>query len=241
MVEKVWMGGKFVDYHTVTDVAGNFAFRGLRGAEIVIQPSKDGYEFKADINRNFYYSSLHRDNERHHPDQSAPEVFIMWKSNGAEPLTHVRFDRVGVPVNGTPTSFDLLTGKKLASGGDVILKVKRQPEHIQRGNRFDWRAVIEVLGGGISELNQAYPNEAPADGYQAQFTIDMPASSAGWQSSVTRDFYVKARGGTLYARLTLRVTADYEPPPTGVTLEAFVNPSGSRNLEYDARKQAAVR
>ena len=77
MVEKIWMGGHFVDHYTTTDAAGKFAFRGLSGAEIVIQPSKEGFEFKADINRNFNYSLLNRDSERHHPDPATPEVFFL--------------------------------------------------------------------------------------------------------------------------------------------------------------------
>ena len=224
-------------YSTTTNSDGRFQFTGLHGQDMGIYLSKDGYEFKSDLKR--YEYSIHTpERERHRPDSAAPVVFTMWKKQGAEPLVHVRMDRTGVPVNGTPTSFDLILGKKLPNGGDVILKVERQPEHIQRGQRFDWKAVIEVPGGGVANLDDAYPNEAPADGYEAQFTIEMPATSKEWQSSVTRSFYVKARDGKLYARLTLRITADYEPPPTGVTLEAFVNPSGSRNLEYDPNKQA---
>ena len=239
-ISRQWMEQKWDEHYTTTDNDGRFQFTGLHGQEFVVSPSNEGYDSK-ESSRNFAYSVLTPERERHRPDPSAPIVFRMWKLKGAEPLVHIEVDRVGVPVNGAPTSFDLLTGKKLPGGGDLVLKVGRQPEHIQRGQRFDWKAVIEVPCGGIAEMNDAYPNEAPADGYEAQFTIEMPANSKEWQSSVTRSFYVKARDGKLYARLTLRITADYEPPPTGVTLEAWVNPSGSRNLEYDPAKQASAR
>lgn len=241
MVEKMWMGGKIVDHYTTTDGAGNFAFRGLRGARMIIQPSKEGYEFKADNSRNFNYSLLNRESERHHPNSSTPEVFKLWKLKGAEPLAHSEINRVGAPVDGTPVVFDLLRGRKTTGDGDLIITIERNPIHIDRGQRFDWMATLEVPNGGLIELNDAYANEAPLEGYAAKVVIEMKSASPQWQSSAFRRFYFKSRGGTIYGRLTVDITANYEPPPTGVTLEAWVNPSGSRNLEYDPSKQAAAR
>jgi hypothetical protein len=67
--------------------------------------------------------------------------------------------------------------------------------------------------------------------------IETPADSPEWTSFVTRSFYLRSRGGQHYGRLVLDITADYEPTPTMMTLAAFVNPRGSRNLEYDDRKE----
>ena len=231
---KRWMSQEWDTHFTTTDIGGRFRFTGLHGQSLVVSPAKEGYEYKS--NHVAYEYAMVSEKDLHHPDPSAPVVFTMWKQQGPEPLVHFDYARAALPVNGTPISFDLLTGKKLPAGGDLVLTLERQPEHIQRGQRFDWKAILEVPSGGVAEVGDAYPNEAPADGYDAQFVIDMPANSKDWQSSVTRNFYVKARGGKLYARITLRITADYEPPPTGVTMEAFVNPSGSRNLEYDPLK-----
>jgi hypothetical protein len=236
MVEKMWMAGKIVDYYTTTDGAGNFAFRGMRGARMLIQPGKEGYEFKADNNRNFNYSLLNRESERHHPDSSRPEVFKLWKLKGAEPLVHSEINRVGVPVDGTPVAFDLLKGRKTPEDGDLIVTIERSPIHIKRGQKFDWKATIEVPGGGLIELDDPYANEAPIEGYEGKVVINMQSASPQWQSSAFHRYYINSRGGKIYGRLTLDITANYEPPPTGVTLEAWLNPSGSRNLEYDPRK-----
>lgn len=241
MVEKIWMGGHFVDHYTTTDSSGNFAFRGLRGAEIIIQPSKEGYEFRADLNRNFYYSLIHPDNQRHHPKLAAPEVLTIWKLKGAEPLVHHEINRVGAPVDGAPVTFDLLKGRKTTGDGDLILTIERTPIHIQRGQRFAWKATLEMPSGGLLKMEDAYPNEAPLDGYETKVVIDMPSTSPHWQSSVFRRFYFKSRRDAIYGRMTIDLTADYEPPPTGVTLEAWINPSGSRNLEYDPAKQSPAR
>ena len=235
-----FMENRQEQYSTVTNSDGRFQFTGLHGQDLGIYVSKEGYEFRSTLKR--YEYSIHTpESQRHHPDPSSPEVFTMWKAKGAEPLVHVEFNRVGVPVDGSPTSFDLLTGKKVPSGGDLILKVERQPLHIHGEEPFDWKATIEVPDGGIVEQHDAYPNEAPGDGYEGQYTIEMPANSKEWKSSVTRNFYVKARSGKLYARVSLKIIADYEPPPTKVTMEVYVNPAGSRNLEYDPRKKVLAR
>ena len=37
--------------------------------------------------------------------------------------------------------------------------------------------------------------------------------------------------------MKVQLTADYEKPPTHFEMEVYVNPSGSRNLEFDPAKQ----
>lgn len=232
---RYWMDQKWDEHFTTTDSNGYFHFSGLHGQALVVSPKKDGYESKCD--KSFEYSGLASSQDRHQPDPKAPVVFTIWKQAGAQPLKHEEFDRVGVPVDGQPVSFDLLKGEKTSSGnGDLVVKIVRHPEHIQRGQPFDWSAVIESPSGGIRAHSDQYPYEAPADGYAPQLTIDMPADAPNWQSSVRRSFYLKARDGKLYARIILKITTDYEPPPTGVTIETWANPTGSRNLEFDPYK-----
>lgn len=232
-----WMDQRWDERFVTSDAGGYFHFSGLHGQRLVVSPNKEGYEYKSE-NSLFSYSGLTAEKERHRPDPKTPVVFTMWKLAGPEELTHARFRRAEVPVDGTPTSFDLVTAKKVPAGGDLIVKIERHPLHIQRGQRFDWKAILEVPTGGIIQHDDVYPNRAPSEGYASRFTIDMPGTSAEWQSSATRSFYVKARDATLYARMTLRITADYEPPPTGVSLEAWVNTTGSRNLEIDPHSPA---
>jgi hypothetical protein len=229
-----WMDQKWDEHFTTTDSNGYFRFSGLHGQSLVVSATKDGYESKSTMS--FEYSGLTPPKERHTPNPKVPVTFAIWKLAGAQPLKHVEFNRSGVPVDGTPVSFDLLTGKKSPSGGDLVVSVTRHPEHIQRGRPFDWSATIKVPGGGLIEHSDMYPNEAPADGYEEQVSLAMPATAAGWRDSITRRYYLRARDGTLHANIQLEITADYEPPPTGVTLEAWANPSGSRNLEYDPMK-----
>jgi hypothetical protein len=236
MVQTKWMNGEITNYYTTTGGNGLFAFEGLAGRDISIWLEKAGYDFRNGDHTLFKYSHLTNETERHTPDVNAPVVFTMWKQKGPEALVHTKLSRASVPVDGSPVAFDLLTGEKTLAGGDLVVKLERNPIHVQRGQRFDWKATIEVPNGGLLEIKDTYPNEAPAEGYIPSLIIDMPASSADWQSSLSGSFYVRSRGGQNHARLNLRITADYEPPPTALTFEAYINPSGSRNLEYDHSK-----
>jgi hypothetical protein len=210
-----------------------FAFEGLAGRDMSIWLEKSGYEFRNENNTLFKYSQLTDQTERHQPDVSAPVVFTMWRQKGPRALVHTKLSRASVPVDGNAVAFDLLTGEKTLAGGDIVVRIERNPLHIQRGQPFDWKATIDVPNGGLLEIKDAYPNEAPAEGYRPSVIINMPADSPNWRSSLTSSFYIKSRGGQNHARLDIRMTIDYEPPPASLTLEAYVNPSGSRNLEYE--------
>jgi len=242
MVEKVWMGGKFVEHYTTTDAAGNFSFQALRGAEIVIQPSKEGYEFRSD-NRNFIYSLLRRETERHNPDPSAPVVFTMWKQQAAEPL--ISGDKfLGIKGDGTPFTIDLLKGRKVEGRGvegDLIVSV-RQPPSIADGQRFDWSFEIEALGGGLIVADaEQYLNEAPAEGYEPRIAQVLKAADREWSEVVRRTLFVKSRNGTVFGRVSVELRANYQGAAV-FSARYHVNPKpGSRNLQRDPLKQATVR
>lgn len=237
MVEKSWMGGRFVASFTRTDKNGYFDFRKLRGAQIVITPSKSGYEFKPDLQRYFYYSLLHPENERYIPDPHVREAFVLFKLKGAEPMVHVEIARAGIGVDGVTSNFDLMRGRKSSSAGDVAITIKRDPIHIDRNRKFSWSAIVEVSTGGTIEMSDAYPYEAPEDGYKSRFVADMPSNAPNWSRMISKSFYFKAREGKIFGRMNIEIVADAEPPPVSVSIEAWINPAGSRNLEYDPRKE----
>lgn len=240
MVQTKWMNGQITSYYTTTDQDGLFAFEGLAGRDISIWLEKGGYEFRNNDHTLFKYSALTTEAERHAPDANAPVVFTMWRQRGPEALVHTKLRRAGVPVDGNPVAFDMLTGEKTFDEGDLVVKLERSPVHVQRGQRFDWKATIEIPSGGLQEIKDAYPNEAPVEGYKSSWVTHMRADSTEWQSSISGSFYIKSRGGQTYARMNLRITVDYEPPPVVLTFEAYVNPHGSRNLEYDSNRDVTL-
>jgi len=218
------------DSHTTTsDANGLFHFEGLSGMGLGINLKKDGYEYSSNTN-SFNYSAVYTDKERHHPDANAPVIFKMWKQQGPQNLTPLGLSAY-VPCDGSVVSFDLVTGRRAPSGGDVTVSFTRNPVKLQGANRYDWKLVVNVANGGVVAMNDQYPNEAPADGYQSQIVIDMPKDATPWLSQVTRNYYLKIRGQD-YGRINFYVTTGFdEPPMAGLGIKGYMNPTGSRNLE----------
>jgi hypothetical protein len=55
--------------------------------------------------------------------------------------------------------------------------------------------------------------------------------SIEWSAHKSLTFYLKSRGN--YGRVTLEFRTDSDQKTTGFGFQSFINPSGSRNLEYD--------
>jgi hypothetical protein len=216
-------GGK--NYITETDTTGRFSFVGIHGAGVGFTLKKEGYSY----NQRLSSSSRPKD---YVPDSSRPVIFTMWKLKGAEPMVHTSI-QAGLACDGTPRSFDVLTGRR--DTGDLIATLTRTPVNIDRGKPFDWTLTLGIAGGGLIEIADPYPYKAPAGGYQSSIAINMPADAKDWNSSVVRSYYIY--DGRNYGRVTIDIMADYQPPPTHFEIDSYVNPSGSRNLEFDPAKQ----
>jgi hypothetical protein len=87
----------------------------------------------------------------------------------------------------------------------------------------------------LVEITDLYPNEAAAEAYQPSVTITMSADDKNWTSSLNRSYYFQS--GQMYGRMTINVMANFQPPPTLFDAGIYINPSGSRNLEFDSSKQ----
>jgi hypothetical protein len=150
-------------------------------------------------------------------------------------MVHVKA-QAGVACDGSPVTFNLLTGKRDAQG-DLIVRLTRNPVNIVRGKPFDWSITLEISSGGLQEITDLYPNEAPRDGYQSTITMNFPANMPKWSAWLNHPFYFRSRGGQVYGRMNVSITADFQPPPTFFSTEIYANPAGSRNLEFDPDKQ----
>jgi hypothetical protein len=58
-----------------------------------------------------------------------------------------------------------------------------------------------------------------------------------WEAAWRQPFYFQSRSGQVHGRMVVTIQADFQPPPTFFGAEVYANPSGSRNLEFDAAKQ----
>ncbi|MGD0615759.1 MAG: hypothetical protein ABSA69_10005, partial [Verrucomicrobiota bacterium] len=70
---------------------------------------------------------------------------------------------------------------------------------------------------------------------QPYFEASMSSNAVPWQSTLAQTFYIKDPQGR-YGRLFIDLSTNSKRPDTGVTVEAWINPSGSQNLEYDSAR-----
>jgi hypothetical protein len=226
--------GDAFDYPVVTtDAKGRFSITDAKGALLTVKSlEKPGYEASIKtINKSYWYW---RDpSQVFTPDPDSPEVFRMWKKEGAEKL--VLQDRMTrIPYNGSAVTFDLLSGRQSATGGDLRVTLIRKPEQIQWGQRnYEWALTVEAVDGGVIESNDEQMFRAPEAGYLPKVVFHMSADAPDWSDEKSMALYVKSRGGKQYGRVELSVMVGSDKPTTGFSFRSAVNPSGSRNLEYD--------
>jgi len=109
-------------YVTVSDAEGRFSFIGIRGSGCGYLLEHPGYVFS----QRQPFASRPKD---YVPDPNKPSVLSMWKLQGAEPMVKARIHGY-IPCDGTPTVFDLITGKRVASGGNLTVRLSRNPVDI---------------------------------------------------------------------------------------------------------------
>lgn len=221
-------------FKTQTDLEGLFQFTGLHGARFGQKVSKDGYEMGQGTG--FYIPPNNEDITS--PAERA--IFKMWKLQGPEPMVHAKI-QAGLACNGTPRSFNLLTGQRLKNDGDLSASLVRNPVDIDRHKHFDWTLTLSIPTGGIADFEGGYANEAPEKGYQQTLAISMPANTNNWSPSFHHEFFFKSRGGQNYGIMTIDLMANYEPPPAHFEIDAYINPNRSRNLEIDPKKVTIAR
>jgi alpha-tubulin suppressor-like RCC1 family protein len=217
--------------NTQTDAQGRFQILGLRGRSLNIAVQKSRFEIQG------HGVGLRNANG---PETSATNraVFAMWKLKGPEPMIHDR-KVYQFKADDRTCTIDLLA-KEMTEGtngsGDLLVHFRRPPQ-IQRGRDFEWSFEMSALGGGVIQVTNAdYLNEAPVKGYQANFVVDMAPSNANWRSYSEAAFYLKSRNGQIFSHIHLKIYPE-SGDGSSLEVESYVNPSASRNLEFDPAMQ----
>lgn len=228
------MGDADVSLVRTTNAEGRFEITDAKGSVLEMRSlEKPGYEAStAGIYRGSYRYWAHPSEGPFRPNAEAPEIFRMWKQQGAETLLIKSIGRA-IPYDGTPTSYDLMTGQP-SPNGDVRVTLSRTPQKITWGQtNYDWEVTIEALKGGLVVSEEEQMFLAPEDGYQPKFTLRVPANAQDWTDTKEVAAYLRLRDGKIYGRATFGFMVGSDREGTPIKIRSFVNPAGSRNLEYD--------
>lgn len=214
---------------TKSDAIGFFSLQDKRGPALDIWVNKEGYYASHGGQKGFSYM-----NGDFSPDPQNPVVFsLRKKGTPAEGLLGVkRNDRI--PRDGTPVSFNLATGAtSTGETGNLVVRCWTEDQGKRSGEKYDWRCVLAVPGGGVVRTNEEFAFLAPESGYEPSFEINMPADRPDWNSQVDLKFYYRLTDGR-YGRMTFSMIAGGQH---FCMIDSVLNPTGSRNLEPAASSQ----
>jgi hypothetical protein len=219
-----------------TDSAGRFQLTGVSGKRLAVtQLFKDGY-YRANkgIQTSFEYAAFFEP-IYHQPDENNPVVFRLRKAGEIPNELVARETMMGIAPTGQPHYIDLQTTRKSSEAqADFAVRITRTAPKEQ--NRYDWSAIIEgVNGAGLIESDDEFMFEAPQKGYKPAYSYQFAESSPDWESNLKRKYYVEAEGGQVYGRLEIEFLPKYQNT-AAIAVRFFVNPTGSRDLEYRPNK-----
>jgi len=212
-----------------TDLEGRLEARDVSGRAFDIESiQKDGYRLSPKTQMDYAYSGVANP---YHPDPQNPLIIRMWKLAEPQQLVSHHLSRIGIPVDGQPVQFDLFNGKKVPSGGQLIVRLKRDPQIIAPRSRYDWSLQLEIPNGGLATNNDEFMYQAPESGYQETFKFDMPKDADNWTTAINQQFYIQLENGKSFGSLVVRMNTIHDTPPLGINLDIIINPSGSRSLQ----------
>jgi hypothetical protein len=238
-VDLEWTGirGEALDKATkITGTDGRFVLTGVQGkllvvrvhkADCISQVSAQGdYDFADFSAHNFYM-----------PDSNNPIVFRVWKLGNPEPM-YCWYPGGDFLTDGKPFWVDVKNGRVGITGDVAFSVIKNNPE---QGRDSGYTLTIQAAsGGGITMSGEGeFMFQAPVSGYQSIIRIEQIArrgrSDNDFKTTQNILLYVRTADGK-YAAMKARVI-QYDSPKANLDTLIFFNPSGSRNLEFDDKKQ----
>jgi hypothetical protein len=212
-----------------TDARGNFEWTGASGDSLELESvTKEGYRLSPKTQLGFVYG---HDADSFQPAAANPIVIRMWKLTPSDNLVLFR-TLFGFVPDGRDYTMDLLANKKSEGEkieGDLLVRLTR-PAKVEPREKYDWLVELNGINGGLVEAADEFGYLAPESGYQPKVSIHMKASDADWTDNLTKDFFIRSRGGAVYGLLHLRIRPEYDGRGA-IFFETRLNPSGSRNLQ----------
>lgn len=225
--------GVYTNLEFNTDVSGQFHIRDDSATGVYVALQKEGYEQE---------SSKGYPMETGGGDIANPIVFRMWSTNIHERLITGNKSFEMLP-DGRPYFISLSDGTiSESAGGDLKVWI-RYTNQVESGHLYDWSAGIEMVKGGLFEVQQQAINSgfleeppfpmfsAPKDGYTSSFSVQQKVRGGQSGEIGNRFFYIFLRDKNEYGRVSINLEAPSGRLHPGlIRLSYTINPSGSRIL-----------
>ena len=192
--------------------------------------SKDGYYASDRSLRSFEFANPFEE-IYYQPSADHPVLFILRKKGNAENVIKKSVELI-LPGDGSVKTLQLGSGQ-LAAVGQVEVQTWKPWPPKPLSPHYDWKLALKMQDGGFVETTEEFAFEAPETGYSQSYDIDMRASSGDWRVSAEKTLYFSYGDPPKYGLMKLRTDGNSRY----VFIDYVLNPSGSRNLEFDPKKQ----
>lgn len=220
---------------TVSDERGLFSLTGAHGKHLSVYVSKDGYHTPVAARTAAFEFAVPSDQNYYEPNPKSPVLFRLRKRGEGAHLVKGEL-RVLIPFGEEKSAtVDLLNGKE-SPKGQLEIRASKPEKH---GVHFpyDWRFSMTIPDGGFVEQNDEFGFEAPETGYRTALDYQQHAENGAKGVFVEGKMYFVFGTPKRYGRLHFETGGDSRR----VSIEYVLNPTGSRNLEYDPNEQAPAR
>ena len=226
------------EQHTSSQADGRIVIDGLHGKILSVEVSKDGYHSSKTGPHAFEYAAFF-EADYHRPDPGNPVTFRLVKKLDPEPLIarhlseRASYDR--------PSYYDLERGTLTQQPpAGAALKFTCERGESPQGQPFDWKWRVEAVNGALLETKEEFAQVAPQEGYEPAWEITQAATAKPFRKNGQARFYVRGADNR-YARVDVEMAhPNSRSVGPRVTVTSFLNPSGSRKLEYDPSKPATT-
>jgi hypothetical protein len=168
------------------------------------------------------------------PDFANPTLFVLTKRLPPESL--IAYLKVfTAPNTGEPVNVDLITGKIVATGGDLSVSTKCLEPYTEI-KKYSWSAEVKVFDGGLIRVGNQntrmeYLHEAPTEGYTNQLNVAYDEKAPNYRRQYEGWFYVRSRGGSVYSKMYFDVSARWDERGVPFGIWAVVNTNASTHLQ----------
>lgn len=221
-------------YVKTSDTNGLFELLKKKGATLYAKASKekysslDGETGEGSLSSREIYFAFDEALPRYQPPtKKNPTIFVLRKKN---PIANLVHSRMGVNLSKDGKAHTVNLG-----GVDKTMAIEVRCWSAAplpfTYDKYDWRAEIRVVEGGLKPITEINTVEAPTDEYQASYKIDMNTNLGPNEWSVSnyrpRDFWIKFDDGT-YAKARIEIQTGRKHK---VDVEVWCNLDGTNNFE----------
>lgn len=209
-----------------SDARGVFKIAGIRGRSFVLELSHPAYYTSSSNPPGFDYAGeLNSGNSVPDTEDKAMVFYMHHKGNPTALIE--RRGGLHKPPDGTTMEFPL-RGKTRAEiiGQLQVQGWKGEPD--PQSGHYDWKVRITLPSGGALESTNEFAFVAPETGYQQTLEINESKDDPNWKASADKAFFFKLPNYFARGQANIDLFHDLY-----FSMQYFVNPDGSANLEND--------